>query len=240
MTDTSAAATALVFPPLMHGEPATGAALEHAMLRAIQGCDAGLIAHRLLPDRAEAALVFAPEVPLRDAVAMLPVCGIGFQNALGALAPPEVAVHLGWDGQIRINGARCGGFTMAAATVDPDATPDWLVVGFTLPLWPASDNPGETPDDTALYAEGCADVEAPLLIEAWARHTLNWIGRWEDEGQKPVHAEWRGLAHAMGEEVTQSGHTGTFLGVDERFGMLLRDADTTHLIPLTNLLQESP
>nr|WP_254899103.1 biotin/lipoate--protein ligase family protein [Thalassococcus arenae] len=222
----------------MTGEPTAGDVMERAALRATMGCDAGLVVYNLGADALSAALVFAPEVPLAQAMAMLPLCGVGFQNALGALAPPEVAVHLDWAGGIRINGARCGGFRVAASGSDPDAVPDWLVVGLFLPLWPASDTPGDTPDDTALYAEGCADVQAPLLVEAWARHTLNWIGRWESGGNKVLHDEWRGLAHGIGEQTTQGGLTGTFLGVDDAFGMLLRDAETTHLIPLTTVLED--
>ncbi len=60
---------------------------------------------------------------------MLPVCGVGFQNALGALAPPEVAVHLEWNGNIRVNGAVAGRLQMAAAPLSPEEIPDWLVVG---------------------------------------------------------------------------------------------------------------
>ncbi len=230
---------ALTFPPLMSGEPATEAAMDHAVRRAVLGCEAGLVSYRLAADRAEAALVFAPEVPLADAMTMLPLCGVGFQNALGALAPPEVAVHLEWAGGIRVNGASCGAFEVRSATADPNAVPDWLVVGWTLPLLPTDAETGNDPEKTALYAEGCADVTASALVEAWARHTLNWIARWEEEGNRPLATEWRGLAHGIGEEVTQGGLMGTFLGVDEAFGMLLRDAETTHLIPLTTLLEDT-
>ena len=233
-------ASELIFPPLMRGEPAQGDALSHAARRATLGCDAGLVAYLLAPAHIEAALVFAPEVPLRRAMAMLPLCAVGFQNALGALAPPEVAVHLEWTGGLRINGAACGALRVLSATQDPDAVPDWLVVGFSLPLLPQGDDPGQTPDQTALYAEGCADVDPPTLIEAWARHTLNGITRWEDDGPRALHAEWRGLAHGIGEPVTRGALSGTFLGVDEDFGMLLRAGDTTHLIPLTTLLTETP
>ena len=52
----------------------------------------------------------------------------------------------------------------------------------------------QTPDRTALFVEGCADVDPARLVESWARHTLAWIARWEDEGPRPLHAEWRGLA----------------------------------------------
>ncbi|MEQ6250700.1 DUF4444 domain-containing protein [Sulfitobacter sp. HNIBRBA3233] len=235
---------ALSFPPLMSGEAVAGDAIAAACARAAEGVNAGLITYRLAGAEMEAALVFAPEVPLTRAVAMLPLCGVGFQNALGALSPPEIAVQLDWDGRIRINGASCGAFRMVASTTDPDAVPDWLVVGFTLPLYPADDpdmaNTGATPDQTALYAEGCAEVSPPALVESWARHTLHWINRWEDLGPKSLHAEWRGLVFDLESEVTLQGQSGTFIGVDEDFGMLLRAGETTRLIPLTTLLEPAP
>ena len=231
----------LSFPPLMSGLAVTGQEdpFETACQRAVLGCDAGLVTYNLGADQLRAALVFAPEVPLHKAMAMLPTCGIGLQNALGALAPPEVAVHLEWGGGLRINGGRCGRLRIAASTSDSEVTPDWLVVGLELPLWPANEDSGKTPDQTALYAEGCADVKAPALLESWARHALHWISRWEQDGLEPLHAEWRGLAHGIGEEGQWQDASGTFLGVDEDFGMLLRDAERTRLIPLTTLLETS-
>lgn len=229
----------LTFPPLMWGEAATDAAIGHAARRAALGCEAGLVSYLLTAGRAEAALVFAPEVPLSRAMTMLPLCGVGLQNALGALAPPEVAVHLEWNGGIRVNGAACGRFSVLSATDDPTAIPDWLVVGWTMPLIPARQDTGLAPDETALFAEGCADVAPPLLVEAWARHTLSWITRWEDDGPRALAAEWRGLAHGIGEPVTRGAISGTFLGVDEDFGMLVREQDKTHLIPLTALLEDT-
>lgn len=227
------------FPPLMSGDAVSGQAdpFEVACQRAVLGCDAGLIVYNLAADRLRAALVFAPEVPLEHAMAMLPACGIGFQNALGALAPPEVAMHLEWDGKIRINGASCGLLRAAASSEDPTAVPDWLVIGFDLPLWPEQEDGGQNPGETALYAEGCAGVSAPDLLESWARHTLHWIARWEEAGNAPLHREWRGLLHGVGEAVTRQGIEGSFLGLDENFNMLLRDGETTHLVPLSSVLE---
>lgn len=230
------------FPPLLSGQPVTGAIspFDKARAMAALGCDAGTIVHNVTPAELRAALVLAPEVPLAQAMAMLPACGVGFQNALGALGPPEVAVHLDWAGGIRVNGARCGRLRAAAGTRDPAALPGWLVIGLEVPVAMATDRPGERPDETALLEEGCAEVDPVTLLEAWARHTLVWIARWEDEGPRPLHAEWRGLAWGMGEEITREGRTGTWLGMDEAFGMLLRDGETTHLIPLTTVLEDSP
>lgn len=229
------------FPPLFSGLAVEGDGdpFRRACDEAARGCDAGLVAYNLGTNQLRAAMVFAPDVTLADAMAMLPLCGVGFQNALGALAPPEVAVHLGWAGGIRINGASCGRLRAAASGKTPELEPKWLVIGLELPLWPASDDPGTTPDETALYAEGCADVDAVALLEAWVRHTLVGINTWLDDGVAPLHKDWQGLAHGMGEEMTMNDKTGTFLGVDEQFSMLLRDEETTHLIPLVHVLEEN-
>lgn len=226
------------FPPLFQGVPTEDGAdpFEMACTEAAVGCDAGLVAYDLGADRLRAAIVFAPDVPLEEAMAMLPMCGVGFQNALGALAPPEVAVHLDWDGGVRVNGGKCGQLRAAASDSAAQDVPNWLVIGLDLSLWPEDDDTGNTPEQTALYAEGCADVDAVRLLGSWVKHTLVGINRWSDEGVKPLHKDWRGLAHGIGETVQIAGHSGTFLGVDERFGMLISDDTTTHLVPLTHLL----
>lgn len=227
------------FPPLFSGLAVEGQVdpFDKACAEAARGCDAGLVVHDLGANLLRAALVFAPDVELVDAMAMLPLCGVGFQNALGALGPPEVAVHLEWAGGLRINGASCGTLRVAASSSNPRAEPDWMVIGLELPLWPETDTPGDTPEQTALYAEGCADVNAMELLESWVKHTLVGINTWTEDGVKALHKDWRGLSHGIGEDITMNEVSGTFLGVDEQFGMLIRAADTTHLVPLTYLLE---
>lgn len=228
------------FPPLMSGQKVEGGLdpFEKACAMAALGCDAGLIVHNITADRLMAALVMAPEVALEQAMAMLPACGVGFQNALGALGPPEVAVHLEWAGGLRVNGATCGRLRAMAGGADPNAPPGWLVVGLEVPLLLTGGQPGDRPDQTALYEEGCVEVDPVALLESWARHTLVWITRWEEDRGRALHAEWRGLAHGIGEEVTQNGFSGSFLGVDENFGMLLRRGMQTHLLPLSTILEQ--
>ncbi|MBW4710051.1 DUF4444 domain-containing protein [Roseobacter sp. YSTF-M11] len=229
------------FPPLFQGMATAGAApFAVACSEARKGCDAGLVTYDVTLETLRAAIVFAPEVPLGAALVMLPICGIGFQNALGALAPPEVSVHLEWGGGIRVNGASCGALEIAASTDDAEEEPDWLVIGLTLSLWSDGTDSGSTPDVTTLMDEGCNEVDAVDLLEAWVRHTLVWINRWDDEGVKPVHDEWTGLAHGKGDTLAFGCDSGTFLGVDENFGMLLRSNDQTAIIPITRTLTEVP
>lgn len=221
------------FPPLFTGQDANGGdPFALACATAEAGCDAGLVIYDLAPDTLRAAIVFAPDVSLAKAAVMLPICGVGFQNALGALAPPEVGVHLDWGGTIYVNGGRCGAMQMAASGQTEDE-PDWLVIDLTLSLWPVSDDTGLTPNDTALYAEGCAEVDAVALLEAWVRHTLVGINAWADAGTAQLHREWSGLARGLEGEITFAGQTGTYSGLDENLGLLLKVNEKIALVPLT-------
>lgn len=232
-----------VFPPLFQGRAVAPGAdpVLKACAEASLGCDAGLLVWSLSHDALRAALVLAPEEPLSRAMAAWPACGLGLRDALGALAPPEVAVEFDWDGPIRVNGARCGRIRAVAPAGDPAAEPDWLVVGFDLPLLPPrEDAPGETPDQTGLFAEGCADLDPAGLLEAWARHALHALSRLEGDGRAGLHRDWRGLLPAMGETVRLPEGEGMFLGLDEDFGMLLRpEGGETAAIPLTARLEPS-
>ena len=184
--------------------------------------------------------MLAPEVALEYAMAMLPACGVGLASALGALGPAETAVELEWAGGVRVNGAACGRLRAAASTRDPTAVPDWLVVGIEVP-WRLDGDPGLTPERTALAEEGCADLAPTGLLESWSRHTLVWIDRWSDEGARPLHEAWRGLVPGVGGPVALpiEGREveGVFVGLDERFGMVLRSGERTRTVPLSSRLE---
>lgn len=229
------------FPPLFDGRAVADDPFEAAVAAAEAACDAGLILYRPSDTDVDAALVLAPDVPLADAAAMLLVAANGFADAFGALAPPEVALQLDWPAGIRIEGAQCGGLRGASPHCAPEEVPDWLVLGLSVPLARQElSEPGERPDETDLRSEG-VDLAADDLLSAWARHTLSWIARWEDEGLAPVHRDWLARAAGLGKETTvrpASGvRTGTFQGLDERGGILLKREGGADLVPLTDMLE---
>lgn len=222
------------FPPLLQGEEApTGAdPFDKAVAAALVGSDPGLLVWSARADAVSAAIVLAPECPLRKAIGITFAAAIGWVDALGALAPPEVAVHHVWPCTFKVNGADCGGLKVAASTDDLDVEPDWLVIGLTVPLMLTGDG-GDDPTQTCLFNEGCAELTAQALIESWSRHMLVWINRWLDEGLAPLHAAWRERAWQIGEALPAGG---TFVGLDEDGGMLVRDGEITRLHPLTECL----
>ncbi len=207
--------------------------LAFALAEAAQGAEPGLLAWSPDADRMSAALVLAPECALEQAMAMVFAAAIGLADALGALAPPEVAVHFAWPGGILVNGAPCGRVRAVASTADPAAEPDWLVVAVDVAVRPPEGwESGRDTSRTFLHAEGCGEVEPLPLLESWSRHTLVWINRWLDDGMAPLHAEWRGKAAGFG----QVRDGGNFLGLDEHGGMILKRGDETEIHPLTSML----
>ncbi|MEM6481527.1 MAG: DUF4444 domain-containing protein [Pseudomonadota bacterium] len=110
-------------------------------------------------------------------------------------------------------------------------------VGLDLMRRPETDDPGHRPDQTTLYAEGCADVDGPALLESWVKHTSVHINRWQAEGSGAIHKDWPELCCKVGKDIEFANRASIFLGVNKTFDLLLRDAQTTHLIPLTQILE---
>ncbi|MDJ0629006.1 MAG: DUF4444 domain-containing protein [Rhodobacter sp.] len=228
------------FPPLLSGK-LVGARVDpfdKARADVLTGeVEPGLVHYSEAQDVLRTAVTLAPEQALQDAVGAIVAVQLGLADALGALAPPEVAVHFDWPSGLRVNGAACGGFRAAASTTDPLAEPDWLIAGIEVPLLATGDG-GDTPERTSLHAEGCVELTATDLVESWSRHMLVWIHTYLSDGFAPLHEAWRGKCRGIGEDVT-SPAAGLFVGLDERGGMLLRRGADTRLIPLTEMLEET-
>lgn len=221
------------FPPLLSGEvvPRHTDPFDKAVSRAIAGVDSGTIFYSEAVDTLRAALVLAPETPLEEAIQAVYVAQIGLAESLGALAPPEVPVHFQWPDRIKVNGALCGSVRFAADVSDPGAQPNWLVIGIDVPFFHVSDEPGENPNQTCLYEEGCVDITPMALLESWSKHTLLWLTYFMDSGFERVHNEWRPRCDTLGQMIDQP-KPGLFVGLDEKGRMLLREGVMTERVSL--------
>ncbi|MCB1971387.1 MAG: hypothetical protein KDG54_13380 [Geminicoccaceae bacterium] len=187
-------------PPLMSALACVDEPMQVARGRAMAGVDAGLVCWRETARTLQAAMVLAPDVALVRAMAALPACMVGMQNAIGSLGPSELQLLLGRDGVLWLNGARAGGFRVAAATCDPAVVPDWLVVGCDVTLRSANGTEGgEMPGQTSLAGEGCP-LTASDLLGAWGRHSLYWLSCLDNRlGRSVLMREWQGLCMERGD-----------------------------------------
>ncbi len=231
-----------VFPPLLRGRLVAGDPFE-AACAATRGedWDAGDLFFAPDPDAMCAALVFVPDRPVAEALAMVFACACGLNDAIGALAPPEVGVTHAWPDGVMVNGALAGRLR-AAAGPEEGGIPAWLAVGVTVGISPLGGEPGRYPGITTLHEEGCAEITAGALLESWSRHALVWVNTYMDEGFRPLHAAWLDRAEGRGEEVeldigaNPTPLSGRFTGLDETGNLLLSADGSTRAIPLASML----
>lgn len=227
---------ALEFPPLLTGIAVTGDPFEAAVASVTDEVEPGAVFYGVDHTRLQTAIVLAPEEPLETALRVSFAVTLGLNDALGALAPPEVGIHLAWPDRIKVNGAHCGTLSARASTSDGSAEPDWLILGLDVPLvLPRESEPGHDPDRTSLAEEGCGDIQLPDLIEAWGRHMMNWLHIYLTDGFEPLHREWSAKGDGIRDEVTYP-EAGSFIGLDENGGMILKSDCTTRILPLMRLL----
>lgn len=176
------------------------------------------------------AIVLEPEVPLAQAMQMVPLALVAAADCLGALTPPQVGLMFRWPATILLNRGAVGFAEVAASTTDRAAVPDWLVVRVMIRLrGDHRHEPGERPNETSLDEEGCGDLTRTELIESYSRHFMTWLNTWTDDGFHPVHSAWTYKA-SDGEEiysydVDDRKVTGAFAGLDEDGGVLLKGPD---------------
>jgi len=236
------AGEAPTFPPLLSGERVRpGIDPFEKAIAAARTADPGTVFWS--PDEAimQAALVLAPETTLDRTMAMVFAAACGLNDALGALAPPELAVHHVWPDAVKANGAFCGTLRAASDATAAGDAPNWFVVSVSISIAAGDVEPGGSPEITALAEEGCAHLTTIRLLESWSRHTLVWINRWLEDGFKPLHDAWLSRAEGHGGEVVfEHGGTvrrGRFIGLDEFGDMLLETPDGTRQLSLLCMLK---
>ena len=227
------------FPPLFRGEcvPTYSNPFTKAILAARSNIDPGLIVYSKDMGHLDAALVLAPDIPLKRALGMVLVTKMGIADSLGSLAPPEMAIHFNWPNKIKVNGAFCGNIFFQASTKKETSIPDWLVIGLKIPfLWDSQIEAGNKPDETVLSDEGCIDITPRLLLESWSRHTLVWLNRFLDEGLNPIHRAWCEKCDNLGDEITFPT-SGNFMGLDENGNMIIKNSKSTIVKKLSDYME---
>jgi BirA family transcriptional regulator, biotin operon repressor / biotin---[acetyl-CoA-carboxylase] ligase len=230
-----------VFPPLLR-PVAVSADLhpfEHALELAAEGAEAGTLLWRIGQEECEGAIVLAPEQPLEPSLPIVLIALLGLGDALGAIIPPMVAVTFGWPDRIEVNGGVVGGVRFACATTETaQAVPDWLVIGFGIAMRGrrAEHAPPDRGRRTTLADEGCGEVMPIGLLEAFSRHFLSWIERWQAEGVEPVRKAWlsraTGLGKPIGVRLADQVRSGTFEGLTETGALRLVKDGVAHTVAL--------
>lgn len=154
--------------------------------------DPGTVCYSERLDRLDAIIMLAPETPLRQAVQVVYPLMLAANDALGAVMPPGVAVHMGWPDRLFVNGALVGGIGLFTQQDDLDAVPDWMLARISVNIMgdPQNPFPGEVRDRTSLYDEGGGNASALVLLESFCRYFLNWLDTWQRGGVPALKQNW--------------------------------------------------
>ena len=186
----------LTLPPVFEAQHVAADAFTAARGMAIAGGDAGtLVVADLGPvaSRLELAVILEPDRPAAECFAALPIAMLAIADALAALGPPFKPIGFTWPDRLLLDGAELGRARLALPKPSPEPHPAWLVVGIDLrrQFANAGTEPGRTPERTALLEEGFGEVTPTEIVEAFARHLLHWIDRWQSAGLGEATSHYR-------------------------------------------------
>ncbi|MDG1466325.1 MAG: biotin/lipoate--protein ligase family protein [Alphaproteobacteria bacterium] len=226
-----------LLPPILTPIPVVNGIDVFAKAIAVAGkSETGTVLYSENPEYVEVAIILSPEIPKIKCNQMLYIMMVASGDAIGALAPPEVAVTYAFPGFIFLNRGEAGLVKVEIApTNDDQSIPDWMVVGLKLRLNNNIEiNENEiNADVTSLADEGGGYVSRTRAIESLSRHFLAWVSQWEDEGFKPVTEVWNKRREETKVVTLKSGQEVSWVGLDENgLAIVKSNAQEVFLSPI--------
>ena len=226
-----------LLPPILTPIPVVNGIDVFAKAIAVAGkSETGTVLYSENPEYVEVAIILSPEIPKIKCNQMLYIMMVASGDAIGALAPPEVAVTYAFPGFIFLNRGEAGLVKVEIAPSNDDQSiPDWMVVGLKLRLNNNIEiNENEiNADVTSLADEGGGYVSRTRAIESLSRNFLAWVSQWEDEGFKPVTEVWNKRREETKVVTLKSGQEVSWVGLDENgLAIVKSNAQEVFLSPI--------
>lgn len=226
-----------LLPPILTPIPVVNGIDVFSKAIAVAGkSETGTVLYSENPEYVEVAIILSPEIPKIKCNQMLYIMMVASGDAIGALAPPEVAVTYAFPGFIFLNRGEAGLVKVEIAPSNDDQSiPDWMVVGLKLRLNNNIEiNENEiNADVTSLADEGGGYVSRTRAIESLSRHFLAWVSQWEDEGFKPVTEVWNKRREETKVVTLKSGQEVSWVGLDENgLAIVKSNAQEVFLSPI--------
>lgn len=183
-------------------------------------------------------IVLEPEVSRARCSQMLFLMMVAFGDAIGALAPPEMAVTYKWPNDIQLNDATIGFCDLELSEAETDGVPEWMIISLAVTIKPENImyDPGDEAWRTSLWEEGCGDITRTELLESTSRHFLNWVHGWSEDGFKSIHDQWAGRICEKAKMVEGLSEQ-EFIGIDEIGNALIKKDNNTSVLDVVKTLK---
>jgi BirA family biotin operon repressor/biotin-[acetyl-CoA-carboxylase] ligase len=194
--------------------------------------------------RLSLALLLDPDGDWEQSAPVALVAIVALGDAIGALAPPTVAVSNSWPDRLEAKGGLVAGVALDGVGQDA-AAPSRLILRLeAVVVPPGGPEPGHRPDLTSLAEEGCEEITPVGLLESFARHFLSWLHRWQEDGFAPVRASWRARGPRIGTpvrvELREAKVAGGFRDLGPGGELVLEAEGSERRIPLGEALASGP
>lgn len=168
------------------------------------------------------ALVLRPELAAARLGEFVPLSVVALGMALAGSVAPMTELRYRWPNTVVLGDGRVAGVWLSTGS-------DWLVLATSV-------NVSETADaENFRHACVCFDGGNPeatvaTLLEAYARHLVTWLARWDEEGFAPVLRHFRIRAEQMNADVALCLPDGTRVtgradAIDDSGALLLDTAN---------------
>ncbi len=130
------------------------------------------------------ALLMEPDYPDHQAGQVGLVALIAMGIAMAEHVAPMTDLAYRWPNDILLSGSKVAGLWL-----DKNRTGDRLVLNIAVNV---AQPPGQVFDAGSVRVDGGApDLTPEQLLESFARHFLEWINRWAEEGMSPILNQFR-------------------------------------------------
>lgn len=208
---------------------------DEALRLAAAGADPATILCAERDDWFDCAVILEPGMALARARLVLYVAALGLGDAIGAVVPAGIDLTYAWPNRIEANIGEVADIRLLLPESANPENVERMAVGVKVAVG-ARDGEGlhHGFPETSLIDEGCAEVTNSMLLEAFARHFLVWVNRWQDDGFDHVRKMWLRHSRAHEETVTiatgDGDLTGVFETIDDDGAMVLRqDGKLRHI-----------
>lgn len=167
----------------------SGDAFAHACTIAAEAGAATLVWTRRF-DVIEFAVVLEPDNPLREARLAHYLAMTALADALAVYSPPERPILFRWPDALIYDLGLIGGGRLAwPEGCGEDEVPEWIVFGGMLRATTMAPFAfGQI--GVGMAEEGFEEIDAVDLIEAFARHLMLAVTRWQSAGPKAAALRW--------------------------------------------------
>ncbi|MGI9302775.1 MAG: biotin--[acetyl-CoA-carboxylase] ligase [Gammaproteobacteria bacterium] len=177
------------------------------------------------------ALVVRPELTLETAAQLNYVAVVSMGSALASLVSPMMGLRYRCPNQILLNSAVVSEVALHAEANNEQL--EWMIIDVRTNV--TSHSAADEFANTSLATEGCTDVTAEQVLEAFSRQFLSWVSRWSDEDFEPIRKAWMGRVEDSEFDDTFAPPSlvpGNFDSIDERGNIVLKTDKRTKKVSL--------